>query len=385
MTIRCRAAVLRTIGAPRPYARSKPLSIEDVTLAPPKPVELLVRIAGAGLCHSDLSVINGDRPRPVPMALGHEGSGEVVEIGSAIDDVRAGDHVVFQFSASCGRCRRCLEGRPQVCERARAPKAAGELMAGGSRITSLNGERIGHHGGVSCMAEYAVVDRGSVVVVDRDVPLADAALFGCAVMTGVGAVINTARIRPGDSVAVLGLGGVGLSGVLGARLAGAETIIAIDREPARLEVALSIGATHAICARDADCVEQVRDLTGGGVDYAFELSGGADAMTTAYAVVQYGGTVVICGLPPATASFSVNQCDLVGQEKSIRGSYMGSCVPVRDIPRFMRLYSEGRLPVNRLIDGYIGFDELNAGFDKLQDLKAIRQILTPHAPRYLAS
>ncbi|MGZ5703599.1 MAG: zinc-binding dehydrogenase, partial [Burkholderiales bacterium] len=167
--------------------------------------------------------------------------------------------------------------------------------------------------------------------------------------------------------------------------AGAETIIAIDREPARLEVALSVGATHAICARDADCVEQVRDLTGGGVDYAFELSGGAEAMSTAYGVVQYGGTVVICGLPPATASFSINQCDLVGQEKSIRGSYMGSCVPVRDIPRFMRLYSEGRLPVNRLIDGYIGFDEVNAGFDKLQELKAIRQILAPHAPRYLAS
>jgi len=378
MTIRCKAAVLRTIGAARPYARSQPLSIEDVTLAPPKPVELLVRIAGAGLCHSDLSVINGDRPRPVPIALGHEGSGQVVEVGSAIDDVRPGDHVVFQFSAACGRCRRCVEGRPQVCERARVAKAAGELMAGGSRITSLNGERIEHHSGLSCMAEYAVVDRGSVVVVDRDVPLADAALFGCAVMTGVGAVINTARVRPGDSVAVLGLGGVGLSGVLGARLAGAETIIAIDREPGRLEVALSVGATHAFCSRDPDCVEQVRELTRGGVDYAFELSGGADAMTTAYGVVQYGGTVVICGLPALNVSFSVNQCDIVGQEKSIRGSYMGSCVPVRDIPRFMRLYQEGRLPVNRLIDGYVGFDEVNAGFDKLQDVQAIRQILTPH-------
>ncbi|MEK7836164.1 MAG: alcohol dehydrogenase catalytic domain-containing protein, partial [Pseudomonadota bacterium] len=200
MTIRCKAAVLRTIGAPRPWAQSRPLSIEEVNLAPPKPVELLVRIAGAGLCHSDLSVINGDRPRPVPMALGHEGSGEIVEVGSAIDDVHAGDHVVFQFSASCGRCRRCLEGRPQVCERARVAKAAGGLMAGGSRITALNGERIGHHSGLSCMAEYAVVDRGSVVVIDKDMPLADAALFGCSVMTGVGAVVNTARIRAGERV-----------------------------------------------------------------------------------------------------------------------------------------------------------------------------------------
>jgi alcohol dehydrogenase len=147
MTVRCQAAVLRTIGAPHPYAQSKPLSIEEVNLAPPRPIELLVRIAGAGLCHSDLSVINGNRPLPLPIVLGHEGSGEIVEIGSAIDDVRAGDHVVFQFSASCGRCRRRLEGRPQVCERARVAKAAGELMAGGGRLTGLNGERIGHHSG----------------------------------------------------------------------------------------------------------------------------------------------------------------------------------------------------------------------------------------------
>src|SRR4029434_4643781 len=186
----------------------------------------------------------------------------------------------------------------------------------GGRITALNGERIGHHSGLSCMSEYVVVDRGSVVVIDKTVPLADAALFGCAVMTGVGAVMNTARIRPGDTVAILGMGGVGVCGIMGARLAGAGTIIAIDREPAKLEVAASLGATHMVCARDADCVEQVRELTGGGVDYAFDLSGGADEMTTAYGVVQSGGTVVTCGLPAATASFSVNQCDLVGQEKS---------------------------------------------------------------------
>jgi Zn-dependent alcohol dehydrogenase len=378
MTIQCKAAVLRTIGAPRPYAQSKPLSIEEVNLAPPRPVELLVRIAGAGLCHSDLSMINGDRPRPVPIALGHEGSGEVVEVGSAIDDIHPGDHVVFQFSASCGRCRRCLEGRLQVCERAAAAKAVNELMAGGSRITAVNGERIGHHSGLSCMAEYAVVDRGSVVVIDKSMPLADAALFGCAVMTGVGAVINTAHIRPGDSVAILGMGGVGLSGIMGARLTGAEKIIAVDREPAKLEVAASVGATHMVCARDADCVEQVRELTGGGVDYAFDQAGTTDSMALAYGMVRYGGTVVVTGLPPANASFNVNQCDLVSQEKSIRGSFQGSCVPVRDIPRFVRLYQEGRLPVNRLIDGHIGFEALNAGFDKLENVKAIRQILAPH-------
>ena len=377
MTIRCKAAVLRTIAAPRPYAVSKPLSIEEVDLAPPKPMEVLVRIAGAGLCHSDLSVINGDRVRPLPIALGHEGSGVVVEVGSGIDDVRPGDPVVFQFSASCGRCRRCVEGRPQVCERAARAKAEGGLMAGGSRITALNGERVGHHTGVSCMAEYAVVDRGSVVVIDRSMPLAKAALFGCAVMTGVGSVVNTARVRAGDTVAVVGLGGVGLNGIMGARLAGAQTIIAIDREPSKLEIAREVGATHVVSARDADCIERVRDLTDGGVDYAFELGGAIDAMKIAYAIVRYGGSVVVAGLPPATATFSFIQADLVGQEKSIRGSYMGSCAPVRDIPRFIRLYQEGRLPVDRLIDGYIGFDALNEGFDKLQDVKVVRQILTP--------
>jgi alcohol dehydrogenase len=223
-----------------------------------------------------------------------------------------------------------------------------------------------------------------VVVIDKDMPLADAALFGCAVMTGVGAVVNTARIRAGDTVAIVGLGGVGLSGVLGARLAGAETIVAIDRETYKLDVARRVGATHAVSARDPHCVELVRDLTRGGVDYAFELAGSVDAMTIAYAIVKYGGSVVVAGLPPLAANFSFNQCDLVGQEKSIRGSYMGSCVPVRDIPRFIRLYREGRLPVDRLIDGHIGFDELNAGFDKLQDVKAIRQILTPHGARFQA-
>ena len=350
-----------------------------VSLADPGPTEVVVKIAGAGLCHSDLSVINGDRPRPVPMVMGHEGSGEVVEVGSAVPDVKVGDHVVFQFSSSCGRCRRCLEGRPQVCELAAATKGAGDLMSGGSRIKSMNGERISHHSGVSCMAEYAVSDRGSVVVVDKSIPLAEAALFGCAVMTGVGAVINTARILPGDSVAIIGLGGVGLNGLLGAKLGGAEKIVAIDLEDSKLGLARQLGATHTVNARDPDAVEQVREITNGGVDFAFDLAGTIPAMETAYKVTRYGGSVVTAGLSPSAATFAFNQSDLVSQEKAIRGSYMGSCVPVRDIPRFISLYQQGRLPVDRLIDGQVDFDGLNAGFDKLQDVKTVRQILTPHA------
>lgn len=376
--MKTRTAVLRATGASRPYAGSRPLAIEELELAPPGPTEVLIRIGGGGLCHSDLSIIDGSRPRPLPLAMGHEGAGEVVEVGKAIGDVRPGDHVVFQFSASCGRCRRCQEGRPQICERNAAARARGELMGGGRRFTTADGETVAHHSGVSCFSEYTVADRGSVVVVDRDLPLDEAAIFGCAVMTGVGAVINTARILPGDTVAVIGLGGVGLNGLLGAVLAGAETIVAIDLNDAKLGLARQLGATHTVNASNAGHVDEVREITKGGVDWAFELAGSIAAMQTAYGVLRRGGTLVTAGLSPATADFAFNHGNLVSDEKSIRGSYMGSCVPVRDIPRFVSLYRQGRLPVDRLIDRRLGLDEINEGFDRLADVATVRQILVPH-------
>ena len=213
--MKMKAVILFKAGAPAPYKDSRPLRVEEVDLDPPQTNEVLVRIGGAGLCHSDLSIINASVPRALPMVLGHEGSGEVVEVGGNVTDVKAGDHVVFQFRASCGRCRRCSEGRPALCEISAKAKATGGLMGGGKRI-SLDGAPISHHSGISCMAEYAVVDRGTVVVIDQDLPLDEAAIFGCAVMTGVGAVTNTARVRVGDAVAVVGLGGVGLNALLGA-------------------------------------------------------------------------------------------------------------------------------------------------------------------------
>ena len=214
------ACVLRRTDAPQPFATSKPISIEEVELDPPGPGELLVRVRGGGLCHSDLSVINGARPQPVPMVLGHEGAGEVVECGPGIRDMAPGDNVVFQFGANCGRCRRCLEGRPQVCEAHAAARANGELMGGGKRLRDADGNPLNHHSGLSCFAEYAVIDRGSAVRVEADIPMDEAALFGCAVMTGAGAVLNTARIRPGDKVCVVGLGVVGLNGLMGRWSAG---------------------------------------------------------------------------------------------------------------------------------------------------------------------
>ena len=376
--MKMKAAVLRKFDAPQPFAQRKPISIEEVTLDPPAPNEVLVKIGGAGLCHSDLSVMNGARPRPEPLVLGHEGAGQIVEIGSSITDLEVDDHIVFQFSPSCGRCRRCMEGRPQVCEAGAKAKAAGDLMGGGRRLRDADGNSIAHHTGVSCFAEYAVSDRGSVVKIDKDLPFTEAALFGCAVMTGVGAVINTARILPGDTVAVIGLGGVGLNGVLGAKLGGAETIIAIDITDDKLGLARQLGATHTVNASDANHVEQVRDLTNGGVDFAIDLAGAIPAMKTAYAVTRYGGTVVTAGLSPSTAEFSFVQSNLVSEEKSIKGSYMGSCVPVRDIPRFISLYRQGRLPVDKLISSQVGLHEINAGFDLLQQGGTIRQILVPH-------
>ena len=377
MSITSRAAVIRTNTSTAPYKISKPLSIEEIKISPPLANEILVLVKGAGLCHSDLSVINGSRIMPLPLVIGHEGSGEVVELGSAIRDIKVGDHVSFQFSPSCGRCRRCLEGRPQVCELAAATKGKGQLMSGGSRLSDSEGTILNHHTGISCMSEYTVVDRGSVVVIDKSINIEDAALFGCAVMTGVGAVINTARIRPGDSVAIIGLGGVGLNGVMGAKLGGAETIIAIDIDPSKFERAKELGATHCFDSKNKDTVQAIRDLTNGGVDFAIDLAGVIPAMNTAYAIVRYGGSIVTAGLSPANAEFSFNHGDLVAQEKSILGSYMGSCVPVRDVPRFLNLFQQGRLPVDKLIDGKIGFDELNEGFDKLSKGEVVRQILVP--------
>lgn len=376
--MKMRAAVLRTIAPDRPYATSQPIQIEEVELQGPQAGEVLVKIAGAGLCHSDLSVIDGSRPRPLPVALGHEGAGTVVEVGVGVRDIAVGDPVVFQFSASCGRCERCLEGRPQICIAHGAARAKGELMGGGKRLRDASGQPVNHQSGVSCFAEYAVVDRGSVVRVDKDVPLAMAAVFGCAVMTGVGAALNTADIRPGQKVAIIGLGGVGLSGLLGAKMASPSMLIAVDVNPAKLGLARQLGADHAIDAREPDHLEQIRDLTGGGVDVAVELAGSIKALETGYGILRAGGTLVTAGLSPAGAAFPIHAADLVTREISVKGSYMGSCVPVRDIPRFIEAYRQGKLPIDRLIGEHIGFDDMNRGFDRLADGEVVRQILVPH-------
>ena len=372
--MKMKAAVLYELGLPRPFAQSKPLQIEEVDLEGPGEGEILVKVAGAGLCHSDLSVIDGSRPRPLPVVPGHEGAGVVVEIGKGVTDLEVDDHVVFIFSSSCGKCRNCARGRPNVCLEWPKMRAKGELITGGRRL-SRNGSNIQHNSGISCFAEYAVVARASLVKIDKDVPLVDASMFGCAVQTGVGSAVNTAGVRPGDVVAVLGLGGVGLSCMLGAKVAGAQRIIAIDLSDDKLGLARQLGATDTYNAADPGCAQAIIDATGGGVDYAFEMAGSIKALELGYSILMRGGSVVSAGLPPATATFETNHCALVGDEKSICGSYMGSCVPPRDVPAFIELYKQGRLPIDRLKSGTLSLEQINEGFDTLADVAAVRQIV----------
>ena len=349
MTIPTRAAVLSRMGAAHPYADSRPLSVETVTLDPPGPGEVLVAIKAAGLCHSDLSVINGDRPRPLPMALGHEAAGVVEALGDGVTDLQIGDHVVMVFMPSCGHCDPCAGGRPALCEPGAAANGRGELLSGARRIFR-EGEPVNHHLGCSAFAEHAVVSRRSLVKIDPALSFEEAALFGCAVLTGVGAVVNTAGVKAGQSVVVIGLGGVGLSSVLGALASGASPVVAVD---------------------------QVRALTNGGADFAFEMAGSARALDAAWRMTRRGGTTVTAGLPPPDAALAVNIVSLVGEERTLKGSYIGTCVPSRDIPRYVALYRQGRLPVDRLMSGVIPLDDINAGFDRLHAGEVVRLVVRP--------
>jgi alcohol dehydrogenase len=373
--MRVRAAVLHEIGKPRSYAESRPLVVEELELEPPGDGEVLVEIKAAGLCHSDLSVINGDRPRPVPMALGHEGAGVVAEVGRGVDDLKAGDKVVMAFVPSCGHCLPCMSGRPALCEPGAKANAAGTLLSGVRRL-KLDGEPVNHHLGLSVFAEHAVMSRRSVVKVETDLAFDKLALFGCAVMTGVGAVVNTARVAAGTSVAVVGLGGVGLNALLAARLVGARHIVGIDLSPDKLELARQLGATAVFDAAEEGCVEAVRTATSGGVDFAFEMAGSVKAMDLAYRITRRGGTTVTAGLSNPEHDFSLKHVSLVAEERCIMGSYIGSCVPLRDIPRYVALHEDGRLPIERLMSGHVRLDDINAAFDRLAEGSVVRQIVT---------
>ena len=372
--MRTRAAVLREIGRPAPYADSRPLSIEEFELDPPGPGEVLVRVRAAGLCHSDLSVIDGNRPRPVPMVLGHEAAGIVAAVGAGVDSLVPGDHVVAAFVPSCGHCAPCAGGRPALCEPGFRANSAGTLLSGARRLRDAGGD-VHHHLGVSGFAERAVMSAQSLVRVPSDLPFAEAALFGCAVITGVGAVVNTAAMPRGATAAVVGLGGVGLAAVLAARMLEAREIVAIDLNERKLAVAREFGATATVNAASPDAVDRVREITGGGAGYAFEMAGSARALELAYKATARGGTTVTAGLPHPQQQVSLQHVSLVAEERTLKGSYLGSCVPSRDIPRYIEWYRAGRLPVDRLMSERLRLDGINAGFDRLAAGESIRQVI----------
>ena len=369
-----KAAILHQMELERPYSVSNPLKIEDVTLDDPGFNEVVVKIKAAGLCHSDLSVIDGNRPRPLPMALGHEASGVVVELGEGVDKLSVGDHVVFAFLPSCGSCSYCNTGRAALCEPGAEANGKGTLLGGHKRIHN-KGNYYHHHLGVSGFAEFAVVSVDSLVKIDQEIPFEIAALFGCAIITGVGAVVNTAQLKFGESILIVGLGGVGLSAILGAKAAGASNIIAADLNPQKRAIAKKLGAHYTIDSSKKNALQFLKDLSGGGVDVALEFAGAISALEFAFHATKRGGTTVTAALPHPDAKLEISPVTLVGQEKSLKGSYLGSCIPSRDIPAYIELYKTGRLDVEKLISHRIILEDINDGFERLAQGDALRQII----------
>ncbi len=376
MSLNIRAAVLDACGcSQRPYRDSAPLRVAQLVLDDPRPGELLIRIDAAGLCHSDLSVVNGDRPRPMPMALGHEATGIIEALGSTEDPVfKIGDRVVLAFLPACGECEDCVAGESYLCGPGSKANGEGRMLRGGLRL-SERGAPVNHHLGVSGFANYAVVDRRSAVKIDADVPAEIAALFGCAVLTGVGAVMNSAKVKPGESVVIYGLGGVGLSALLGAVASGANPVIAIDPLPAKRELALKLGATAAFAP--ADTKDGLAAVLPRGADVVIETAGKAAVLLAAYGVGRRGARIVTVGLPNPADMLSLPAVSLVAEGKTLMGSYMGSSVPARDIPKYIALWKAGRLPVEHLLTSKSPLGDINSLLDALEDGSAIRQIILP--------
>jgi S-(hydroxymethyl)glutathione dehydrogenase/alcohol dehydrogenase len=363
--MRMNAAVLVGVGSR--------FEVQEVELAGPGPGEVLVKIAATGLCASDLNAVEGKRSMsPFPAVLGHEAAGTVVETGPGVARMAAGDHVVLSIVPSCGSCPTCRRGRPNYCDVTAAAMSAGALMDGTSRL-SRGGERLNHFLTVSSFAEYAVVPESGTVVVPPELPLDRAALLSCAVLTGVGAVTNTARVAPGARVAVFGCGGVGLNVVQGARIAGAARIVAVDVSDAKLATAARLGATDVVDARTQDPVEAVRDLVGG-VDHAFEALGREETVQQAWRSLDIGGEVVVVGLMKNGATLTLEADPLVG-ERGIRGCYFGSAHVQRDVPALVEHHLAGDLLLDDIISHRIGLDGLDAAFDRMRAGEGARSVV----------
>jgi Zn-dependent alcohol dehydrogenase len=366
-----KAAILDSPGTP--------LRVADVGLAAPRAGEVLVRVEAAGVCHSDYHYMAGDLETPLPVVLGHEGAGVVEEVGPGVTTVKPGDTVVLLWRASCGRCEQCAQGRPALCDLSKPHRTAGGMLDGTTRLTGGDGAELRHFLGVSCFAERCVVAEQSVLPIPADTPMDIAALLGCSVITGVGAVLNTARVEAGSRVLVIGAGGVGLCCVMGAAVAGAAQIVVVDVAPDKLALARELGATDTIDATAEDVVKAVRGITGRGVDYAFEAIGRPDTLVQAVRALRPAGTAVAVGLAAGAATAPIVINDLVTQEKTLKGSLYGSARPVIDMPMLLRLHAAGRLPVDRLLTHRYPLTQVNEAYQALLTGTAGRAVIKPGA------
>jgi len=344
---------------------NEPCSVEEVSVEAPKRNELMVKIHACGVCHSDLSVTNGTIPMPPPIVVGHEAAGVVEEVGEGIQDIAVGDHVVIVWIPMCGKCRYCAQGRPALCDQ--AAKATITLPDGTPRFSDKDGSPLNHMAGVGVMAEYATVHRDNVLKIDSEIPLDKAALVGCAVMTGVGAALNTAKVEAGSQVVVFGCGGIGLNVIQGAALAGAEKVIAVDLEDKKLEFAQKFGATHRVNPKtDGDAVQKIHALTEGGADYAFECIGAPEVIAQAYNAIRKGGTACVVGVTRADGQVTLGTFLMPFQEKVLTGSMYGSARPSLDFPRYLDLYKANRLKLDELGTATYSIDQINEAFADME-------------------
>jgi len=362
--MKTRAALLREVG--------QPLVIEEVDLEEPRAGEVLVRIVAAGVCHSDLHYMKGDWPIPKPAVLGHEGAGIVERVGPGVTRVEPGDHCVLIFRPNCGHCYYCTIGRPALCTGRSSP--AGTMYDGTTRL-SLHGEPVYHLARVACFAEHAILPEEQLLPIPKEIPLDRAALVGCAVMTGVGAAMNTVSVTPGSSVVIIGCGGVGLNVVQGARMLNASQIIAVDLLDNKLDYALDFGATHTINAREEDAVARVKEITGHGADYAFDAIGSAMTVQQAFEMVKIGGTAIEVGIAAQGQMAQIDAWALAMQEKTLKGSFYGSARPTVDMLRLLDLYQQKRLKLDELISRTYTLDQINEGFDLLQSGSVARGVI----------
>ena len=356
------------------YEPGVPFKVETLDLDEPRAGEVLIKVGAAGVCHSDWHLMTGASQYPTPVVPGHEGAGVVEAVGESVTTVKPGDSVALNWAPNCGTCFYCLNNQPNLCESHLAAKWNGTMQDGTTRL-SKEGQPVYHFSAIACFANYAVVPASACVPLSKDVPLTIGALIGCAVTTGVGAAINTAQIRPGSSVAVFGAGGVGLSVIMGAKLAGADRIIAIDRSEAKGDIAEEFGATDFVMA-GAEAINEIRRMTGGrGADYTFEAIGIPSVQEQCLDAVRPGGTVVLVGISPMGSSTNLPGAIITRKEKTVMGSYYGSANVARDFPRFAGLYLNGKLDLDRLVSKTYALEQINEAYDDMLSGEIARGVI----------